>query len=90
MVECDKLILRIEIMEQKSKSLSDESQKRYEEKVVPAGLEQVERRPCASFILDPSCKRDPKNFLQTGSEPRADTDRFNLFIDNNATSLHLV
>ena len=33
-----KLILRIEIMEQKSKSLSNKSQKRYEEKVVPAGL----------------------------------------------------
>ena len=33
-----KLILRIEIMEQKSKSLSVKSQKRYEEKVVAAGL----------------------------------------------------
>ena len=38
MVECDKLILRIEIMEQKYKSLSIKSQKRYKEKVVPAGL----------------------------------------------------
>ena len=46
-------------------------------------------RTRASFILDPSCKRDPKNFLQTRSEPRADTDRFDLFIDNNATSLRL-
>ena len=34
-----KLILRIEIMEQKSKSLSVESQKQYEEKFVLAGLE---------------------------------------------------
>ena len=34
-----KLILRLKITEQKSKSLSDKSQKRYEEKVVPAGLE---------------------------------------------------
>ena len=47
-------------------------------------------RLCASSSLDPSCKRDAKNFLQTGSEPRADTDRFNLFIDNNATSLRLL
>ena len=47
-------------------------------------------RTRASFILDPSCKRDPKDFLQMGSEPRADTDRFNLFIDNNATSLRLL
>ena len=45
---------------------------------------------CASSSLDPSCKRDPKNFLQTGSEPRADTDRFNLFIDNYTTSLRLL
>ena len=53
-------------------------------------VETTVARACASFILDPSCKRDPKNFLQTGSEPRADTGRFNLFIDNNATSLRLL
>ena len=38
-------------------------------------------RHCEFFILNPLCKRDPKDFLQMRSEPLADTDRFNLFID---------